>query len=243
MPTVAELAKKLELMESTFNDKLVSLTKEIDTQIRRRCKELGLDDGGTLVESVKFLGEKFDEILAKQDELTAANKALKTQNEALEKKVADLEQYSRMNNIEIKGVPLTAGEDCGSILKQMGDVVGCPVSPDDIDTIHRVASRSNEKAIVARFICRDKKNEFVKKARKARLQASQVGFSGGDDRPIFVNDHLTIENKRLFSKALALKKERRWQYLWTENCQIKARQSGDSRVFRIASESDLRIFN
>lgn len=125
----------------------------------------------------------------------------------------------------------------------MGEVVGCPVSTDDIDTIHRVASRSNEKAIVARFICRDKKNEFVKKARKARLQASQIGFSGGTDRAIFVNDHLTIENKWSFSKALTLKKERRWQYLWTENCQIKARQSGDSRVFRIASESNLRIFN
>lgn len=83
-PTVAELAKKLELMESTFNDKLVSLTKEIHTQIRRRCKERGLDDGGTLVESVKFL--KFNKILAKQDELTAANKVLKTQNEALEKR-------------------------------------------------------------------------------------------------------------------------------------------------------------
>lgn len=60
--------------------------------------------------------------------------------------------------------------------------------------------------------------------------------------PVIVNEHLTFDNKKLFSKALALKKEHQWQFLWTDNCRIKARKSEDSKVFGIGTESDLRVF-
>lgn len=242
MPTCAELAKRIDELESAFNAKLSGVLKEIEAQIKLKCCDLGLDESANVLQSIDFMGKKFDELSAKQNELVAANKVLMAQNETLNKKVADLEQHSRKNNVEIKGVPSTQNEDCSAILKRMGDVVRCPVSTTDIDTIHRVPSKSGEKAIIARFVCRDKRDDFVRKARKARLRANQIGFSGSTDSAIYVNDHLTIENKMLFSKALALKKERRWQYLWTENCQIKARQTSDSRQFRISSESDLRIF-
>lgn len=68
---------------------------------------------------------------AKQDELVAANRALSAKNEALEKKVADLEHYSRLNNVEIKGVPVTQNEYCFSIVKTIGNAIGFPVSPSD----------------------------------------------------------------------------------------------------------------
>nr|XP_037289565.1 uncharacterized protein LOC119183358 [Rhipicephalus microplus] len=179
----------------------------------------------------------------RQDELVTANRALSAKNEALEKKVADLEQYSRLNNVEIKGVPVTQNEDCLAIVKTIGNAIGCSVSPSDLDVVHRVATKSKEKNIIARFCCREKKGEFVRRARKARLRTGQSGFSGSTDAAVFVNDHLTVENKRLFSKALALKKEKSWQFLWTDNCQIKARQTSSSKVFILKSENDLRVFN
>ncbi|KAH7933881.1 hypothetical protein HPB49_018818 [Dermacentor silvarum] len=138
---------------------------------------------------------------AKQDELVAANRSLSAKNEALEKKVADLEQYSRLNNVEIKGVPVTQNEDCFSIVKTIGNAIGFPVSPSDLDVVHRVATKSKEKNIIARFCCREKKGEFVRRARKARLRTGQIGFSGSTDAAVFVNDHLTFENKRLARRS------------------------------------------
>lgn len=59
---------------------------------------------------------------------------------------------------------------------------------------------------------------------------------------MYINDHLTPENKRLFAQALALKKEKEWQFLWVDNCKIKARKTQDSNVYRISGVSDLAIF-
>ncbi|XP_075547670.1 uncharacterized protein LOC142582160 [Dermacentor variabilis] len=212
------------------------------SKIKLKLNDFGLSENASLRESIDFMSNLFDEFRAKQDELMTSNKSLLAQNEMLVKRVADLEQYSRLNNIEVKGIPLKKGEDCRAILKRVGDVIECPVSETDIETVHRVPSKSSDQHLIARFVSRDKKNEFVKRARKARLRVSHLGFSGTNDTAVYVNDHLTISNKMLFAKALALKKAKKWQYLWTENSQIKARKASDSRVFRISAESDLRIF-
>lgn len=74
------------------------------------------------------------------------------------------------------------------------------------------------------------------------MRTSQLGLSGNSDNAVFVNDHLTINNKKLFSKALALKKEFKWRYLWTDKCRTEARKTEDSKVFSISSDSDLRVF-
>ncbi|KAH6938218.1 hypothetical protein HPB50_007804 [Hyalomma asiaticum] len=74
-------------------------------------------------DSLKLLNEVVESTRSQQRELSAANRALKTENEDLQRKVADLEQYSRLNNLEIKGVPSTQGEDCSAILTAIGDKI------------------------------------------------------------------------------------------------------------------------
>ncbi|KAH6946862.1 hypothetical protein HPB50_015651 [Hyalomma asiaticum] len=183
-----------------------SLVLEIGSKIKVKLTDFGLSDNASLSESIDFLNSQFEKFRAQQDELMASNKALLVRNEMLEKRVADLEQYSRLTNVEVKGVPLKKGEDCRAILKRMGDVIECPVSEFDIETVHRVPSKSSEQNLIARFVSRDKKNEFIRKARKARLRARHLGFSGANDTAVYVNDHLTISNKTLFAKVLTLKK-------------------------------------
>ncbi|KAH7979981.1 hypothetical protein HPB49_012420 [Dermacentor silvarum] len=239
MPTTAELAKKIASLEALLNDKLDTLIDDLMARINIKLENLRLGEHVSLCGSVQFMSKELDTMKLKQEELVTSNKALLSRNEALKKRVADLEQYSRMNNVEIKGIPTSQGEDCRAILKRIGDAIELPILTTDIDTAHRVASRSNEKSIIVRFCSSNKKNEFIRKARRARLR---TGFTGGTNIPIYVNDHLTIDNKKVFSKALALKKENKWKYLWTENCQIKARKTDDSKVYRIITESDLRIF-
>lgn len=96
---------------------------------------------------------------------------------------------------------------------------------------------------MARYCSCEKKNEFVRKARKARLKSRALGFSGEGTHAVSIIYHHSQDNKMLFAKALALGKDKQWACLWTDNCQIKARKSTDSAVFRIKSESDLSIFS
>lgn len=239
MPTNAELAKRIEELES--------LVAGLASKLEEKAEKKGEVD--ELRESVDFMSGQFDDLLKGREELVTSNKALVAsnkelvaKNEALEKRLANIEQYSRLNNVEIKGVPVTKGENCLAILAAIGDAVDCPVSSGDLDIVHRVPTKGEGMNIIARFCSRDKKNDFARKARKARVITSQIGFSDQPHNPVYVNDHLTYENKKLFAQALALKKAHSWQFLWTDNCQIKARKMCDSKVFRISSEADLRIF-
>lgn len=183
-----------------------------------------------------------EQVKAELEDLKAANKRLHARNEELQSRVAELEQYSRKNNIEIRGVPETQGEDVVEIVKTIAEKIQIPVSEADLDVVHRVPAKGNVKNLIVRFCSRAKKAEFVAKARKARLQTNEINFHGTNPKPVYINDHLTPANKRLFAKALNLKKENNWRFLWTEDCQIKARKTENSKVHRIRDEADLSIF-
>lgn len=114
---------------------------------------------------------------------------------------------------------------------------------DDLDTVHRVPTYvKNQMNIIARFRSRDKRSSFLAEARKARLTTSSLNFAGREDTAIFINEHLTPDNKKLLGKARELKKEKGWMFVWTENCVVKARKTTNSKVYRILSEADLAIF-
>lgn len=129
-----------------------------------------------------------------------------------------------------------------AIVQAIGDKIECPVSRCDLDIVHHVPSASYTKNVIARFCSRDKKAEFVGKARKARLQTKDIGFHAQESSPVYVNEHLTAANKKLFAMALNRKKEMKWKYLWTYDCRIKARRTDDSWVYVIQDEQDLRVF-
>ncbi|KAH7952956.1 hypothetical protein HPB49_002980 [Dermacentor silvarum] len=151
-----------------------------------------------------------------------------------------MEQYSWINNVEIRGIPVTKGEDCAAIMQTIGDKIACKLAPSDLDVVHRVATlKAGAKNLLARFSSRTKKVEFVSKARKAKLCLEDISLSGAANSHVYINDHLTPENKALFSQALSLKKADNWKFLWTDNCQIKARRTTQSKVFHITCEADL----
>lgn len=215
MPTNTELAREVDLL-------------------RREVEEMK--------NSLTMFNEICENMKQEQARLTSENKALKKENEHLSKRLGEAEQYSRVNNIEIKGVPCTKNEDCVAILKAIGDEIGCPVIDADIDVVHRVPAK-HDKNIIARFCSRTKKTDFVAKARKARLNTTALGFPQTQQKNVFVNEHLTPDNKRLFAQALARKKDHGWKFLWTSNCRIKARKDEDSRVHVINSANDLSVIS
>lgn len=104
-----------------------------------------------------------------------------------------------------------------------------------ISTVHCVPTKTDNKNIIAHFISWTKKSDFMTKARKVRLTLGYIGISVGKETPLYVNDHLTHENKNLFAKILTLKKAKKWQFLWTDNCQIKAHKTTGCRIFQIVT--------
>lgn len=246
--TVASLAKELvefkQVFEKRMNEMLQAINNPITELVQRSKSEFDAlkAEIESFRSSMTFMNKTVEEIKSTQADINAQCKSLADSNKELTHRVAELEQCSRINNLEIKGVPSTQGEDCIQIMQKVGGKVRCAVGPEDFEVVHRVPARSDEKNLIARFRSREKRNEFLAEARKTRLTTKGIGFSAEPEKAAFVNEHLTPSNKRLFGAALK-RKEKKWMFLWTNNCVIRARQTTDSTVFRITSEKDLEVFS
>lgn len=246
--TLASLAKEFEEFKHVFEKRMKEMLQAINDskiELAERSKA-EFDALKAEIESFRsgmsFMNETVEELKSAQADMAFQVKSLADSNEKLARRVAELEQYSRLSNLEIKGLPFTKGEDCTQIMLKVGEKISCTVEPEDFEVVHRVPTRSDEKNLIARFRSREKRNEFLARARKVRLTTKSLGFSGQSEKAVFVNEHLSPANKRLFGAALKLKKAKQWMFLWTSNCVIKARQSTDSTVFRITSDKDLQAF-
>lgn len=254
MPTNAEISKELSNLRSYIESELAKNASEIKNEMNKctnACTAALKQEVEEMKKSMAFMNATFEELKTKSEVLVHNNEVLKKENDvlrtqvtSLSNSVTQLEQYSRLNNVEVRGVPITKSEDCRAIIKAVGEKVSCPVTEADIDTCHRVpvARSTDAKNIIVRFTSRDKKNDFLRKARKARLSVEDLGFRSQGTGSVFFNDHLSPQNKRLFASALQLKKEKSWRFLWTDQCMIKARKLEDSQVYKITCEDDLRVF-
>ncbi|XP_075534936.1 uncharacterized protein LOC142570436 [Dermacentor variabilis] len=156
----------------------------------------------------------------------------------LKKDLVELKQYSRRNNIELKGVPETENENLNDTVQKVAKCLKLDLSASDIDIAHRVPVKgSGLPNIIMKFNSRCARDKFFKAAKKNRLNTKMIGFEDND--PIFVNDHLCPENKILLGKTIHLKKEKGWKFAWVSNGKILARKADNSKVVHVTCEDDL----
>ncbi|XP_045456459.1 uncharacterized protein LOC123666866 [Melitaea cinxia] len=158
----------------------------------------------------------------------------------LEVSINEYEQRSRINNIEIKGVPSTPSENLFEVVGRIGDVIGCSIPKEHINYIARIPTRNDKgnKSIIVSVHSRYLKEDFVAAAKKRTIVAANLGLHG--ESRIFINDHLTLQNKLLLNKAKNLAKERGFAFVWVRGCKIFARKNPTAHVIRVISESDLK---
>ena len=140
--------------------------------------------------------------------------------EELERRVDDLEQYSRMDDLVISGLEtthrsyarITAGDKEGEEAPR-GELhtfeqqvinffnnKGIPVYSTSIAACHTIPLRQNNKSnIIIRFVSRKHKIEMLKLAKKLKGTG------------VYVNEHLTKRNAEIARQARILKKGKRIQ--------------------------------
>lgn len=240
-----ELVSALEDLKREIRIDLKNLKDSLERDFRNELREIKAN--------LKFTDDKFDDMVTSLKAVLEENKRLRTENDNLksrcdqiesqtksnESRIVDCEQYSRNANIEIKGIPVNANEKLTEIVMKLGDCIGEPISPSDIDVCHRVSvpgSRTG-KNIIVQFALRRKRNAVLEKGKRKRLTASELGFS--ESVPIYVNEHLCPERKRLLAQAIAKKRETNWKFVWVRDGHIYARKSENSARLRITSSIDL----
>ncbi|CAB3225775.1 unnamed protein product [Arctia plantaginis] len=91
------------------------------------------------------------------------------------------ELRSRLNNIEIKRVPMSNSENLFTIVTKIGDVIGCHIPKDQINYVARVPMRNdkNHKNVICSVDNSYLESYFVAAARKHKLlKVGELGLKG-----------------------------------------------------------------
>lgn len=178
----------------------------------------------------------------------------------LENRVADLEQYSRINDVVISGLRTKhrnyarVAADTGHIVAGRGeaseeekesleqqvicflDSKGIHVDSGDIEACHTLMSKNKTATplVIIRFTNRKKKSALLRQGSK--LKGTEV----------YINEHLTKKNADIARKARILRKQNKIQATWARNCKIFIKLHGStpetSKVLLIRDITELDKF-
>lgn len=229
----AEVMKAIQDLKREMRAELRSVHQSLEYSSNAADEfKKALTELRALTSEVKKAKEDYAEL--KKENNTLTEKLMKA-----EARISELEQYSRLNNVEIKGLPATVRERAHDMAIKIAEAIEVPLDLAEIDIAHSVPTKKeNEVNIIVRFMSRSKRNVFLAAAKKLKLSTSKIGFEGPDQR-VYVNEHLTPENKRLLGATISRKKQVSWKHVWTRNGAVFARKTDDSNVLRIYSLIDL----
>ncbi|KAJ8394096.1 hypothetical protein AAFF_G00049010 [Aldrovandia affinis] len=192
----------------------------------------------TLIEEVATVKEQQKTIMAlveQLDQMQADNLEKDKKIAILENRVADLEQYTRINDVFITGLSIKPRSYARAVTPENG---GEPAELDVTSTERQVAAFMQSKdiqldcnnieachplpktgtngkpSVVLRFVNRKHKIALLKQGRK--LKGTNV----------YMNDHLTKRNADIARKARELRREKKIQQTWTANCKVFIKLNG-----------------
>ncbi|XP_028414768.1 uncharacterized protein LOC114537858 [Dendronephthya gigantea] len=243
-----------KLIGNILDKKLNPVMKTLD-DLRHKINKID-----KIEESIDFLSSKYDELITKYDSANDLMKDVQEENQCLRKQlheavnniemlkaeVNDLEQYSRRDCLEIRGIPMVMGENTNEIVKRIGQEVGVHVSDQDISISHRLrASDGRDPAIIVKFNRRDVRDKLYRERKVLRDKSiKDIGITRFTDRKIYIVESLTNQNRKLFNKCLEVRREKNFKYIWTSSGKILLRKNESSPTIPVVNWRDLtKIMN
>lgn len=215
-----------------------------------------------LAETKQFLQEasqKYDEVNSKFNTFEQKQKAIANENvtlkktvlalegriKTLEDHVADLQQYSRRDCMEVRGIPFRKDENTNNIIQEVAKLMNVDIEENDISTSHRLPVSSKFKGknaippLIVKFVRRDDKAKFYRGRKFLQAHnASSLGYA--EDSNIFINECLTEKNREIFNLGLKFKKANHFKFIWTSNGKTYIRKDKGTKAILIDSKDTLK---
>lgn len=176
------------------------------------------------------LNLKMEEMNSRVDGLKKELSAVTQKLGAAERKIQQLEAYSRRNNLTITGVPETDGENTDQIVLDVAKSAGVMLSPDDIDVSHRVGrsgttNNNKPRSLIVKFLShnvREKLFSARKEKSASRVHAHPL-LTTETLRNIYISENLTPENQKLLFVCRKLKAKSQVWAAYSTNGRVKVR--------------------
>ncbi|XP_075988615.1 uncharacterized protein LOC142984742 [Anticarsia gemmatalis] len=198
--------------------------------------------------SLDFIAHQYEDMQHKIDSLEKQCKNNQSCISSLEEKVEELQRNIRKTSIEIYNLPTTEKEnqaDLGQKILTLSKSLNLGLNANDVRNVTRVpGKKGTNRSVVVEFA-----NESIKQAILAsvksynksnpskKLNGSHFGACGNS--PVYIREHLTNNNKRLFYLARELSKQKSFQFCWTSNGRVFLRKVEGQPSIIIKNEAQI----
>lgn len=258
---IKEELSKLSSISNDLRTELNSLRQE-NTELKRSIASMhqqqretvdmvsdlrtSLDYTSDRVDTLNQRVEKMELTRSPDDTITNEIKSTKEALRNIERDLNLQQQRNRLLNLEITGIPEAKNETLHTTFLSIANKSGVSLTVDDIDHITRVQPRQpvqgRPRSIVVKLKSRITKDNIIAGIRKRRGLTTNDLNMPGESKPIYVNEHLTPQNKALYKKCKEAAANRMVKFVWVRNCNIYMRKNETSPAVIIKSEDDLRKF-
>lgn len=237
--TTSTVSNKSDPEDTKVTDLLVSMKKYMEQHFETIEKQLETLQTSQEELKCRIADIESENVLLKAEceEVKKDNVLLRDKVSCLESDVAELQQYSRNHNLEIRGIPPTREEDVYMVLQAVARALGVGFSRDSISAAHRLPTPRGKKfypSIVVQFISRSIRASWLDAARQKRINTSDLATTLPPG-PVFVVEHLTVRNKAILGQAKHHVKEGHLTYAWTREGKIFIRKTAESRAIRVTN--------
>lgn len=261
--TVAEnIAHGCSCLKATEIRKIIreELHQIIQTEINSELQDIkkGM---ASFEETTSFFNEEFEKIKASNCAQNARIVTLEKEKEILQTtthdltaKLRQLDQQTRATNLELQCVPEHKHENLVSTLIQLSKVIKCPINDSDIQYCSRVAklnpSSHRPRSILVKLRSPRLRDTFLaatssfnKNHPHDKLNTSHLGLADEKKSPVYVVEHLTLENKELHSATRRKCKELHYKFVWVRDGKIFVRKNEEANYIHIRNSESLQKLN
>uniref|UniRef100_A0A1E1WIH3 FP protein C-terminal domain-containing protein n=1 Tax=Pectinophora gossypiella TaxID=13191 RepID=A0A1E1WIH3_PECGO len=247
--SVSNIREELDAIKNQYSNvtRSISVLKEGQSSI--------LSDFKSLTESFEFSSGQIRDLNERVKKVeTSAKLPGKVESEIaiLRSTVNDLQyrlhqqqQWDRQQNLEVTGVPESKNENLIELTIKIAKLAGVDLVREDI--IHAVriqplvSNPKRPKSIVIKLNNRTHKDKILAGLHKKMLTTLDLSMSmAGDNARVYVAEHLTVENKRLFKACRDARKAKDYKFCWVKNGRLFMRKNDTSPVIHIKQDTDLQ---
>lgn len=180
------------------------------------------------------------------EELTLENKGLRSKVGELEIRVSRAEQNLLCRSVEIRGIPVRAGETPSALVASVGAGLGIKISVDDIDIVERRRPKKDDPRpppVIARFVRQTLRDELVQRRKVKRdFSTRDIGWQENDAHRIYLSEEMTPFNRRLYWLARQKRAAGKLKYVWFSAGRVRCRKEDGHPVIFIDQPQDLEAF-
>lgn len=231
----------MEINEDMFNKMskkdLWDLFSKMQAE-RTSLAEIKADTSATLAK-FSALEERVVKLESELEIVRNTNSLLKSEIGRLHKKNIIDNQYGRLENIEISGIPAKSNDsDLEDIVIGIAHDMEVEIDPSDVSACHRLGSRGD---VIVRFVNRKAADAMFRNAPKLKdLDLSPL--LGDNHEPVYINPNLAPELKTVRWKAKKLRDAGKIARLGTNRRGVYVQTEDRGAKSQVYTDEDLQLF-